>query len=428
MLPRSLNLFNLDIRFCFTGWNSTTPYDNHNVLQCTVKGESFIAKRNCNDYLSQLDPDVQSPLYDYSEYTVQCFLFKSNSSLVATEDRPTLTFSIIRDESFISDDTIIYVNAYPIDEDPNRYLFFNEPLPVDWTQDRLERWAQVGDNSLQSIDTFSYININDSLAVTFETKTHKNLNPYGAWNYIGSLFPSYIPTENFTQTYTHRAKIPDGTSIELSPATFDKEIITYKRDNTILGAIATAGGILGLITTVMILLFGGRPSGAWGLLHILFRKRHEKMLSDTLDTRLFNTKSLKGQETAYVPLATPVESRFIRAFNEINQFQYELDHTHKIDEETDLEKRLMRLEARNQMMEIVLKSYYIDDHIFHTLNAQRELNPEIGRSLSSYFPKNPSGDASPVSVDTTQNTSINENVFVDEQKGKNKSRFSFKFM
>lgn len=388
-------------------------------------------KLNCTGYLHYLDSDTQSPLYEFSNSDTQCWMFKSNSSLVSTAERPTLSFGIENDPSLIGEGGIIYASIYPVNESPLRYIFFDEPLPDEWSQDDLEKWAQFGDNSVQALKTFGSMSYNDSLSITFDTKTHQNLNPYGAWNYIGNLFPSYLPTENFTQTYEHQGQVPAGATIEISPDTFDKEIITYKRDSTILGAIATAGGILGLMTTIIILIFGSRPFSAWGLIHIAFRNRHERMLSDTLDARLFknNDYHMGGghdEEIAQVPLATPVDSRFLRAFNEINQLTHHEDKSAALqdsDEVKDMEKRIMRLEARNQMMEIVLKAYYIDDQIFHTLNQQRESNPLIGRSPSTHYSTKPTaegGDVSPPSFDAD----IDENIADSKENPVPKRRLS----
>jgi hypothetical protein len=57
-------------------------------------------------------------------------------------------------------------------------------------------------------------------------------------------------------------------------------------------------------------------------------------------------------------------------------FIYLLPNEQKTDEQktdamSDVQRRLEQLEGRNQILELVLRAYYVDDEIFHQLNLAR---------------------------------------------------------
>jgi hypothetical protein len=250
---------------------------------------------------------------------------------------------------------------------------------------------------VENIDGYTFMQLNDTITITFETTTYKNVDPNGAWNYIGGILQSYLTTNNLSVSYNPKAA--NGGLVQLTPVSFDRETITGKRDNTILSTLGSIGGILTLLATVRVLLFGSRPTNPWGLVHAAFKPRHDRLLANTLDHGLLNSQNPNdysdNSEVTYIPFAEPVDDRFSHSFNRIHH-QYHKDHTQKevTMKMKTMEERLMRVEARNQMMELVLKSYYVDDQIFQSLKDTRDkyqgndmtsvtIDPNIAASTSS---------------------------------------------
>lgn len=323
-----------------------------------MDGES--ENSDCSGSIVFLDTAIHSPLLEASFTNVQCFMFTSNTTLVATESNPSISFFV--NPNALREDSNIYITTYSPTSNPNRHLFLEgdnaTKLPDGWGFEDLQYWDAEGDTTVYQGDESTSIDLNDNVVISFKTTLYNTVDASKAWNYIGGdLFPSYVPTSNLTVAYNRKANVADGAVIQLKPVSFNQETITEKRDNTILGALATAGGILGLLTTIQVIIFGSRPVSPWGLIHTITRPVHSEMLSQTLDYQFFNKNT---DEPPLIPLVDPISPQYKSSFRELNNNQYI---------ETG---GSTNLEARIQMLEVVLKSYYIDEQIFQSLKNGRQ--------------------------------------------------------
>jgi hypothetical protein len=317
-------------------------------------------------------------------------MFKYDKSVNSTVFNPSISFRIMGTINYSNE--AVYVHVYDADKNPNRYIFFDEPLPVDTTKKDIEAWASY-DNDVSQINNYFSMYAESSTSIKYKTTHYNKIDPYGAWNYIGGVFPKYITTKELDIQYTvptmknrffgnNVTLYHKLSEIQVSPLSFEKETVTEKRDSTIFGTLGAIGGIFGLLSLLQVILFGSRPISPWGIAHLITLHKQNKVLSSTLDGGLLNSNvEVNGEsdrtDVTFIPMSEPVDARFSNSFSKINAAG-KYGSEEGINDQLPLllpdniDERLSRLEARNQMMELVLKSYYIDDKIFQSLKNARD--------------------------------------------------------
>lgn len=246
--------------------------------------------------------------------------------------------------------------------------------------------------------------------VSFETIYYHKIDPDSWWNLIG-IFPKFIFTSELS--ITHSEIMDRGSydmavndqflgSINISPTSFKKRTVTEKRDVTIVSALGVMGGVVGILLSIQACLFGTRPKEPWGVFqkskmraHIM-EERHQS-LND-----YFRVPKLKT-----VPFMTPVHPRYSKIHNYSEENIYsdlnsnDLENSRLVQdncsENTQLvndsalsgyvkddtlpitlenvEERLADLEGRNQVLELILRAYYIDDTIFREFHDATTSKP-----------------------------------------------------
>lgn len=385
--------FSQDIRFCFGGWNDAHGLLNISAfpnLTCQVVGAQDGSENSCSNMIHFLDSTIHSPYFVGQENQLQCYMFKYDKSVNSTVSSSSISFRVMGTINYNNE--AVYVHVYDADKNPNRYIFFDEPLPVDTTKKDIEAWAS-SDNDVSQISNYFSMYAESSTSIKYKTTHYNRLDPYGAWNYIGGVFPKYITTKELDIQYTvptmknrffgnNVTLYHKLSEIQVSPLSFEKETVTEKRDSTIFGTLGAIGGIFGLLSLLQVILFGSRPISPWGIAHLITLRKQNKVLSSTLDNGLLNRNIKVNSESdrtdiTFIPMSEPVDARFSNAFRKINaagKYGREEDINDQLPllPPDNIDERLSRLEARNQMMELVLKSYYIDDKIFQSLKSARD--------------------------------------------------------
>ncbi|KAI8890253.1 hypothetical protein K501DRAFT_312083 [Backusella circina FSU 941] len=356
-----------DIRICFSGWNSSTVP----VPRCYY---DYSIHENCE--LTLLNGFNYTPNYPNALANPRktiCYLYAPLNPMNVTENNnkiliTTTGFTYENNES-------IFIQLYKPTEDINRVVYLDQTLPgIDYAA--VQEWTLTDiDSDLQVVAS-----PNSHTCIEYQEINYQKINQDASWNCFG-IFPVYSEFSNLTLDHTYPV-IPNlsGSSgiaqemfneITITPKTFTKITISEKRDSTIIDIIGSIGGVLGLIVGLNIFLFGSRPAKPWGV--IQRKAGNYKKLSNELESRFY-------LDEAQVPFVSPVHQRFMNIYiASLNEKQQHGDPLTKelldLENNEHVENRLSRLEARNQLLEMVLRSYYIDDEIFTALDFARR-NPD----------------------------------------------------
>ncbi|KAI8064862.1 uncharacterized protein B0P05DRAFT_231156 [Gilbertella persicaria] len=238
-----------DVRICLGGWisdaqNSTLVMPD---LTCSVIASNNGTITSCSGMIEPLDSAIHLPLFVDQKTYAKCFLFRSDSEKFrSTSTLPTISFQISGIINYNNE--AIYVSIYDPKNNPNRYIFFDEPLPSQATDKKdVETWA-INDNDISDVEnTFSFY-AESSASVKYKLTEYKKVDSTVGWNYLGGFFPRYLTMNKLsTQHSIPTAKNsflagPGSTKHQLSeilisPLVFEQETVTEKRNNTVLGAL-----------------------------------------------------------------------------------------------------------------------------------------------------------------------------------------------
>jgi hypothetical protein len=153
----------------------------------------------------------------------------------------------------------------------------------------------------------------------------------------------------------------------LIPKDFTRATITEKRDSTLLRALGSIGGVISLLLALQVILFGSRPSSPWGIFHYWTWKKKSTPPSLGEQFRI---------EEAQVPFISPVHQRFNdvskKNSDNVDLMDVSCSSSKPLVDKDDMKACMPRLEARIQLLELVMKNYYLDDQVFLALkHAQR---------------------------------------------------------
>ncbi|KAI7877303.1 uncharacterized protein EV154DRAFT_576901 [Mucor mucedo] len=362
-----------------------------------------------------LDRTLFSPSFVEQAGDTQCHLYDSISNVtVVSQDRAVLRFYHMGFAYHLQQ--AVHLQFYEPHKNPNRVLFRNETIPG-YDVKFMDDWLASESNSGSKSDDLSRVvsvHPDSTMYIQFETVYTHQIDPDSWWNFVG-IFPKYIYTSELS--ITHTEPMSRGTyaktegqeavvlgDIVISPKTFSQRIITEKRDTTIVSSLGVVGGIVGILLAIQVFLFGARPPKPWGIVHTTTIRSSIKDKRQRILEKYFSVPDAQS-----VPFVTPVHQRFSSIY-ELNSSDNHHDHEEQLIEENvllddeglkldhdvdetlsktpildaamdikdtlkDLQERLGHLEGRNQMLELVLKAYYIDDRIFQELHKPSSSEP-----------------------------------------------------
>lgn len=326
---------------------------------------------------------IFTPSFASNLGAVTCYLFRSDADFKMTSTSGANNGSRML-FTFFGDQSInygrVHVSLYPKEMDPNVKVYnLNDDIPVIMSDFDVLTWQvdernDLGTTNIFEVEPYSYN------ALSYNLIDHRYLQPVG-WNYVGfspitnstpeveSNFRAEAPNPNYTQTHA------DLAFIAIYPEAFakytDREVKMY----TLLNALGFVGGIFGLLVAVQTWLFGFRPSSPWGLVHRWSVGEMRRSLLRGLQT------SFKPTDSS-IPLVHPLHPRF--SMNNVPQdLAYESEG-----------QRISRVEERMQMMEMLFKSYYVNDEIFRSLDNATKTVPAstAGSPNGPLFPSEKGAD------------------------------------
>ncbi|CAO3615945.1 unnamed protein product [Mucor hiemalis] len=408
-----------DIRFCFNGFDqsnaSVTPY-----VTCTLRNGT-----NCSGSIRPLDLSKKTPNYNF--YGTSCFLFLPGPSYYITNDAKdyrdrTGTKMIF---NFFAQNTtaditsgVIYIDFYAPGYDANTdtYGFGASKL----SEVQKEQW-NISEQTNNAVNTIILKQTVESTA-SYTLTTVKKLKPNDGWNYIGfsSNYDEYLDiSSSFKELPQNPMKMPINFDKPIAQLTVQPEAFTENSDVdqrvfTLINAFAQAGGVLGLFVALQTILFGFRPQSPWGIVHRWSFGKLRIKLTD----RLANYFDRMGTP---VPLVNPVSNR-LRNVNGHSYFKT-TDNTYvplgadtpsanEISELNDQEDRVHRVEERLQLMELLLKSYYLNDEVFRSLDQAVKRGNEGRQQGILRYPGNNDTDSV-----LNNNATVNEDLTVNPIKG-----------
>ncbi|KAG2204366.1 hypothetical protein INT47_009408 [Mucor saturninus] len=400
----------------FPGWAYTSINDVYGQdfpqLFCShINSPDDVACGN----ITILDRTLFSPSFVEQAGDTQCYLYESISNVtVVSQDRAVLRFYHMGFAYHLQQ--AVHLQFYEPHKNPNRVLFRNETIPG-YDVKFMDDWLASESNSGSKNDDLSRVvsvHPDSTMYIQFETVYTHQIDPDSWWNFVG-IFPKYIYTSDLS--ITHTEPMSRGTyaktegqepvvlgDIAISPKTFTQRIITEKRDTTIVSSLGVVGGIVGILLAIQVFLFGARPPKPWGIVHTTTIRSSIKNKRQRILEKYFSISDAQS-----VPFVTPVHQRFSSIY-ELNSSDNHHDHEKQLIEENvllddeglildhdvdealsktpildaamdtkdtlkDLQERLGQLEGRNQMLELVLKAYYIDDRIFQELHKPSSSEP-----------------------------------------------------
>lgn len=332
-----------------------------------------------------------TPMYPDQLGTVTCFMFMSATPFSFVDDKKSYSQSTSTKMLFsfqgpprlntygISDGSgVIYVDMYVPGNNPNVGAYnLTSDFPNKVTPVETREWIidEQGANLIDSI----LLKPSVRTSASFDIIETKQLRMDDGWNYVGfsSTYDDSFVVNKFFKDAPQNIALLNSSAI-LSQLTIQPKTFTYNINNeqkvfTLLNAFAQIGGVLGLFIAIQTILFGFRPQSPWGIVHRWSFGKLRIKLTDRL-AKYFNVIGTP------VPLVNPVSNRLSTTFKS-DKYSPTSGYPFAVDEAINQENRVHQVEERLQLMELLLKSYYLNDEVFRSLDqAVKRGNDERRRS------------------------------------------------
>jgi hypothetical protein len=256
-----------------------------------------------------------------------------------------------------------------------------------------EDWIKDETNSGDLKNSFR-VDVNSYTAATYSLTETRSLTN-SIWNYFG--FASIYKTAlGITQKVGDATTTDDSTDtwvmaaiLLVKPSEYAVHLIKEQRVSTILGGLASAGGVFSVFITIQTLLFGFRPDSPWGIVHRMSWGRQSKTLKEDLRDQ-FNTSN------SPVPMVSRVRGEYYSLPEASHSTTLEMTPLNINDDHFSDGLKLRKVEDRIQLLEDLFKTYYINDEIFQKLNeatqhdakmnghGEKQVTNESG-STSTYY-------------------------------------------
>ncbi|KAG0170108.1 glycylpeptide N-tetradecanoyltransferase [Apophysomyces sp. BC1015] len=373
-----------DMRLCFDGSSNVEDSADAPHVNCLTD-----FGYDCREFVHKLDLAIHQPALDAS-YPTNCYLFAPPDWFRLSNKIEFITKEINEN----SNGTEIYfpmygkssqINAalYAPNMDPNRVVYFNQSQML--TQSQIDLWLFEESRLSLSENSYSIGTPRAFYKLAYQLQMHQYLDN-SRWNYIGfqpirNSTPEVMTTlreRSLSTPVVHGIKMA---FITLCPANFKITTVQEQRIYSVVNSLGNIGGVIGLLASIQLFMFGYRPKSPWGIVQSwsFGKMKHSIIRRLTSDLDVLDTS---------VPLASIVHERFSDKLRSVH-----FDHTSRDDatlfetnESGEGSQRTKRLEQRVQLMELMFKVYYVDDEIFRAL--QHSINN--GQQSVSNAEPNPS--------------------------------------
>lgn len=245
------------------------------------------------------------------------------------------------------------------------------------SDDYIQQWLRREANDQQTENSYT-VEFNTYSSLSYQLKNHRYLLKT-PWNAVG-----FAQIRNNTPEVetSFRTSIQDGSMmirnvLDVYPASFADIVEEDQRVDTLMSASGLIGGMLSLFTFILTTLYGARPPSMYGwIMKLPFNKPTRSIERHLLrsfgplgqpipfvhpvDPHVLNAQQLQEHrlmETAYSNTTTDDLHAKIRYMEETHH--REMEETHN---------QMAALLKRLQLMELVFKSYYINDEVFNRLH------------------------------------------------------------
>ncbi|KAI8141483.1 hypothetical protein BJV82DRAFT_619362 [Fennellomyces sp. T-0311] len=378
-----------EIRFCFDGYPESPALNGtYPLVSCiTDSGE------DCNSYLVRLDLTEHQPFFFSNLGAVSCYLFLPDDLQLALNSIPgsnngSLLHFALQGSPAETQEGRTHITFYAPGMNPNREFYFSDGdryyKKQLLTQDQISDWLIADANDYQS-DNIVDVQTNDAAFVHYQLQDYQHLQNNG-WNFVGfspvlNTTPQVEITKRVQAMNLERYSPPNGqlNEIMVLPASFTTVRIREQKIYSLLNALGFLGGLFGLFVAFQALIFGHRPNSPWGIIHRWSVGNMKRSLSRELTSRFDVLKTP-------VPLMNPVHRRFslidvknygprqVEDNNYLNAVEngslrspHPMESEHREEDWSD-RQRIEQVEERMQLLELVFKSYYIDDEVFRRLD------------------------------------------------------------
>lgn len=341
-----------DIRFCFDGWvDHPAP-----KLQCTTDyGQS------CTEYITDITKNVESNLNYYGS-KLTCYLFWGSNVYLGNNrlfsNGSQIQFHYYYDDSGTGIDynrSIVHVELYHPKHDPNIpvYNITNGNFDQWYSDDEMAKFQADEQANLKTENVYTLHPLTQS-QIGYEFTIREKID-LTAWNYIG--FGTQRETLHQIQSSLYRDVVKSNVHTEgnflqgsfvVYPVSRSTIVIREQRAFTVIHGMGIIGGIFGLIVGIQVNLFGYRPRSPWGIVHRWSVGLMRRSLLKGLRSRFSNQ--------VHIPIIHPVHRRYS-----------EKGPTAIIEDDDD--ERMMKLEERLHVFEMLFQAYYIDDEVFQSLSS-----------------------------------------------------------
>lgn len=310
----------------------------------------------------------------------------SNQTYLSTY---TPTIQLYHKGRSYSDSEAVFVQFFEPSKNPIRKLYNIHPEDDTsvFTVNDIDLWLDSEAYSGEQSDVADkvFVTYPDSkVSAQFETIYTLKVPNNDDWSTDIGLFTAQRNVSSLSVTHSdviarHVRDSSNATSdnlgyINISPKAFVVKTVTESHNNTALSALGTLGGLIGVASGLYVFLFGTSPSHPWGWIQ---RRNHDKQMR-----KLVEYFDMNDGQHGRIPFVSPVHPRFSAIFNKNHRDDDTEDEgCHFMDNDDnkvayyseDLKERVAQLEARNQILELVLRAYYMDDEIFRELKNAKSI-------------------------------------------------------
>ncbi|CAO3636891.1 unnamed protein product [Cunninghamella echinulata] len=347
------------------------------IIQCTLPSGELCSSSE----FMELNLGIFSPDYNTDIPIFGCYYFNGSNSVKIsdTSDTSELVFNVYTNST---KKAALHVDLFPHNYDPIENIYFNKEnlMPAG----EIDAWKEddrIGAHVSNSYD----LNPGQIMYINYQIIDHQYLKNTG-WNYIG-VMPSLNSTPELESTqHTNTLEITQqsltskpASYIKIRPKAMITQSLREQKLYSVISALSYMGGLYSVFIALQTLLFGYRPTSPWGLVHRWSIGELKRSISHGLVSRFQTLKTP-------VPLVNPVHRRFsqldIKSYgyqnigplhgggdafdnDDIEKGATEHDPLAQFDNE---ENRLTRMEDRLQLLELLFKSYYINDEVFKSLD------------------------------------------------------------
>ncbi|KAI9025991.1 hypothetical protein CLU79DRAFT_744091 [Phycomyces nitens] len=330
-----------DARICFDGWDnsSSVSYEEKPHVGCVTD-----TGYNCVEFIIPLDMEIHRPAFSSQVGYLTCFLFSPPEGFGLSNSLDGLTNGTTIDIKGKGNDQLL-------------------------TPKQVSNWMQDDQRGKQTIDMYNLApSISSSLV--YQIKDHQYLQDV-SWNNIG-LFPALNHTPEITTVLIpgvgdlsrRDSDLPYLGCLTIIPSDYKHKVLQEKKTSTFMSVLGPMGGVLSILATIHRWVFGTRPDSPWGIIH----RWSFGPLKHSIKRNLVNHFDTLHTP---VPFVSPVSRRFLTSDNPdgYTNENIPLEKLSPIKSyEESQQARMDKMEERVQLMEALLKAYYIDEEIFYQLD------------------------------------------------------------